>query len=213
MINKINKKTIKKGQGRSIFLTFDDGPHEIYTPKILDILDEFGVKATFFVVGKNAERYPQIVKRIHKKGHDIGNHTYSHPGSPLLKVRKKKFIKREIAKTDRVIENITGKRPILFRPTLAFWDISSRFFKYQAKKLGHLYIGWSFSTLDWTGNKFIIKKKYSQQQKNDGDIILLHDGSENTSMKRRWATVEILPEIIKDCRNNSIQLLPLTSSI
>jgi len=211
IINKIKKKAIKKGPKKSIYLTFDDGPNEIYTPKILDILDEFGVKATFFVVGKNAERCPQIVKRIHRKGHDIGNHTYSHPGSPLLKARKRRFIKKEIVKTDRVIENITGERPVLFRPPLAFWDISSGFLKCQTKESGHLYIGWSLSTMDWLGNQFVIKKKYLQQPKNDGDIVLLHDGSENALVKRRWATVKMLPEIIRDCRDNSLQPLPLTS--
>jgi peptidoglycan-N-acetylglucosamine deacetylase len=211
MIINNKKRIIKKRANKGVYLTFDDGPHEIYTPRILDILDKFDVKATFFIVGKNAERYPGIVKHIYNKGHDIGNHTYSHPGSPLLKIKKKAFIEKEIIKTDKIIEDITGKRPVLFRPPLAFWDVSSEILKRRAKEYGYLCVGWSFSTMDWLGSQCIIKKKYLRQPKNDGDIVLLHDGSENALVKRRWATVKILPEIIKDCIKNSLQPLPLSS--
>ena len=62
-----------------VALTFDDGPHPRYTPKILEILEEYGIKATFFVVGVNAENYPDTIEKVIKAGHEIGNHTYSHP--------------------------------------------------------------------------------------------------------------------------------------
>lgn len=94
-------------------LTFDDGPHYKYTAEILDILDEYGAKATFFVVGELAERYPELILRELAEGHEIGNHTWSHPKMKKLTVDS---LKQEILKTEELLNEIADYRPKLFRP-------------------------------------------------------------------------------------------------
>ena len=196
---------------KRVFLTFDDGPNEIYTPRILDILKVYNIKATFFLVGRNAEKYPHIVERIYVEGHDIGNHTYSHPISPLLSRCKKEFVREEIFKTNKVIKDITGSSPRLFRPTLAPWDLSIKKLLKQAEKLGHLSIGWSYSMLDWMGSSLIVRKKIKKNHdRTGGDIILLHDGAEKTISKKREATICLLPDIIREFKSHLFQPEPLT---
>ncbi len=209
MIDKvISKESLQTGIKR-ISLTFDDGPDRLYTPKILDILRDFNIKATFFVVGKNAQNNPDIITRINKEGHDIGNHTFRHPVSPLL-LRRKNFIREEILKTNRILNKILGKIPLFFRPPLARWDASSKDLISQARKFGHVSVGWSCSSVDWIGSRKIIANKILKNPKKDGDIILLHDGAEKTFIKKRSATVEMLPAIIKDLQEKSFQMLSLT---
>ena len=210
IIRKAAYKSKKNGK-RVISLTFDDGPDKEFTPIILNILKSKGVKATFFVVGKNAARLPEIVKRIHREGHDIGNHTFSHPVSPFLKFnnKKRRFIEEEIIRTDKILTGITGSKPYLFRPPLAFWDINAREFIKTAKACGYLSVGWTHSSLDWLGSKWMIRYNVLNGKKRDGDIMLLHDGAEKSFIKKRDATVQTLPEIIDDCKRNQLEPLPL----
>ncbi len=154
---------------KKIALTFDDGPHYKYTDEILDILEKYGVKATFFVIGVNAEKYPEKVKRIAALGHEIGNHTYSHPH---LKNISSEALKREIKTSADIIERLTGKTPLLFRPPEGYCgtDVSN-----TAKELGSRVILWSHDTRDWAHTpSFEISKKIIDGVK-CGDIILFHD--------------------------------------
>ena len=98
--------------GKFVALTFDDGPHPVYTEKILKILADNNAKATFFVVGKNAESYPDLVTKEFEAGHEIGNHTYSHPN--MKKIGVSEAIK-EIEQTQEIVHDITGTYPKLFR--------------------------------------------------------------------------------------------------
>lgn len=91
---------------KQVALTFDDGPHPVNTPKVLDILKEYGVKGTFFVTGANAERYPDLIKRIVKEGHTLGNHSYAHPD--LAKLSEADVI-NELARTQRAVDKALGK--------------------------------------------------------------------------------------------------------
>ena len=91
---------------KKIALTFDDGPHPVYTPVLLDGLAKRKVKATFFITGENAENYPDLVKRMQEEGHLVGNHTYSH--IQLTDENREKF-KGELVKTNQIIENLTGE--------------------------------------------------------------------------------------------------------
>jgi peptidoglycan/xylan/chitin deacetylase (PgdA/CDA1 family) len=98
---------------RRVALTFDDGPAPPFTGQILDVLRDYRVPATFFVCGQNAERHPELVRRIHAEGHTLGNHTYSHP---FLYIQSRQRIAEEIDRTQEVIGRLTGYRPRLFRP-------------------------------------------------------------------------------------------------
>ncbi|MFH0763336.1 MAG: polysaccharide deacetylase family protein [Candidatus Omnitrophota bacterium] len=211
MIKKISGVKCKK---KRIALTFDDGPDGKYTAKILDILKHAGIKASFFLVGKNVKKYPSLAKRIRAEGHDIGNHTYTHPVSLFFTNGKsEKFIREEIEQTNHIIKEVVGEWPLLFRPPLARWDLSSRRFLSIARSFGHLPVGWSWSAIDWLGSSFVISQRLLRCPKNDGDIVLLHDGAEKAFIKRRQATVKMLPGIIEDCRRRCLEPVALTEAL
>lgn len=157
--------------GKCVALTFDDGPHPQYTPMILDILDKYDAKATFFVIGKNAKSYPDIVKDEVARGHEIGNHTYSHPD--LKKISADEFL-MEIQKTSDIIYDITGKTPILFRPPGGYInnDIVKEVLSCDSKTV---LWSWRQDTKDWAcpGVDCIVSGVLDNLK--DGDIILFHD--------------------------------------
>lgn len=157
----------------NIFLTFDDGPDPQWTPKALDILKKHNVKATFFLLGERAKRYPEIVKRIHGEGHEIGSHTYSHCDG--YNVDKKKILK-ELKDTDDIIKSITGSSPKYFRPPFGFFNY--RYFV-VAEELGHKTVLWTFDAGDWGNISAKEMEKKILDKTKGGSIILLHDGGEN----------------------------------
>lgn len=163
---KINKKVIA--------ITFDDGPTE-FTSKILDVLQKYNAKATFFCIGKQIEKHPDIFRRIHAEGHQIGNHSYSHSNSFGFFSAEK--IKEELQKTDLIIEKITGKKNHYFRPP---FGVTNPHIAKAVKMLNHQVIGWNIRSLDTVIED---KNKILQRITNKiqpGSIILLHDTSEKT---------------------------------
>lgn len=152
-----------------IALTFDDGPHPRYTPQILDILDEYGVKATFFVIGVNAEYYPDVVEEVIKRGHEIGNHTYSHPHVSCLNSDN---LKVEVEKCESVIYGLTDHKTKLFRPPEGMIDADVRS---VLRSLDYKVILWDIDTMDWahTPPKSIAENILDNIT--SGDIILMHD--------------------------------------
>ncbi len=172
-----NYKDVKK-----VSLTFDDGPHPIYTEQILDGLKERGVKATFFITGSHAEQYPEIVKRIYEEGHVIGNHTYSH--MQLKAGNKRKFVK-ELQETSKVIEEITGQETLYVRPPYGEWD------KDLEKELNMFPVFWTVDPLDWcsTDASCVVAEVVGKIK--DNDIILLHDEYETT----RVASLAIIDQL------------------
>ena len=163
--------------GKYIALTFDDGPHPVYTEQILDILDKNGAKATFFVVGRNAESYPELIQREYTYGHEIGNHTYSHPDMNKISVDR---AVEEILKTQNIIESITGKKPELFR---APGGVFSEELITNIEELECKPILWSWrqDTKDWCNVSVdsIVSGVVNNLQ--NGDIILFHDYNVNGS--------------------------------
>lgn len=164
-------QVIRHGDGmtKRIALTFDDGPHPEYTPLILDILEEYGVKATFFVIGENADRYPDLVRREADEGHEIGNHTYTHP---ITSSPSEKEIIEEVGRTEETILRITGSRPKLFRPPggCVFDGIGTKM-----KRMGYTTVLWSVDTVDWKrpGTDKIVSEVLGNTK--SGSIILCHD--------------------------------------
>ena len=152
-----------------IALTFDDGPHPRITPKILDILAEYGIKATFFEVGENIELYPDVSRRVVAEGHEIGNHTYTHPH--LAKTDYCSLLD-EVSRCEKTITEITGVKPSLFRPPEGVIDGKVR---KVAENSGYSLIVWTVDTRDWakTSADAIVKNVLGNI--NSGDIILMHD--------------------------------------
>ncbi len=174
-----------------IALTFDDGPHYKYTEEILDILKKYGVKATFFMIGANAEKHPHLARRVFSEGHEIGNHTYSHPH---LKGLSENDIQKEIEASSAVIEKITGSRPTLFRPPEGFCgkEVTA-----AAENMGYTVILWSQDTRDWAHNA---PEKISSDIINNvrcGDIILFHDFI-TPSTPTPAALEKIIPHLCND---------------
>lgn len=150
----------------SIAITFDDGPSSRYTGRLLDGLKERNVKASFFLIGENAEENPVLVERIYKEGHLIGNHTYSHVQMTHL---SEEAAVREIERTDQVISAITGEHVAYMRPPFGAWQ------RELEVRMEVLPVLWSVDPLDWTTENVdeIVSKVVTEVE--EGDIILLHD--------------------------------------
>ncbi len=203
--DKLPSKWLAKKYGtrdkKKLVLTFDDGPDPLYTPQILDILSRENVPAAFFLVGINAENNIPIVKRIYREGHEIGNHTFTHPNIAMVS-RKRAII--EMDATRLLIEAITGHSTVLFRA-----PFNADFEPQKAEELipvalarekNYLDIGESIDPLDWEPGtsadsivaRVIARKQSMTDQNLSGNIILLHDAGGES----REATVEALPRII-----------------
>lgn len=155
--------------GHSIALTFDDGPHAEKTPVILDILNEYQIKATFFVVGENALQNEEIVERIYREGHEIGNHTLTHK---YLYGEGRRVVEREIDLCDDIIFNHSEYNSILFRPPGGLYDDDLQAVCFER---GYSVVLWSIDTRDWSGRSAIDICKEVYNNIEDGSIILMHD--------------------------------------
>lgn len=160
-----------------IALTFDDGPHPKETNEILDVLDKYNVKGTFFVVGKHATWYSKPLIRASKEGHEIGNHTFSHPDISNL---SNDDIKKEMKDCEDTLVKLTGKKPTLFRPP--YGSYSEDELSQIAKESGYKIILWTtIDARDWTNPPAAQISNEIINKVQNGDIILLHDyGTENT---------------------------------
>lgn len=149
-----------------VALTFDDGPHKDYTPRILDILKKYNAKATFYVLGNRLTYYPDIAKRAYDEGHEIGNHTWSHPN--LTRLSKAELIE-EVNNTSNEIAKIIGRTPKTIRPPYGAYDNT-------LKEVASMpLILWSVDTLDWKHKNKERIKQVVQNNVTDGSIILMHD--------------------------------------
>lgn len=164
-----------KKNNRNLFaLTFDDGPTEI-TPEILNLLEKYNQKATFFCIGKQIEKYPETAKIIVGQGHIIANHTYSHTNKMGFLPKKEVF--NEIASTQNIIQQITGKIPNLFRPP---FGVTNPNIAWACKENRVEVIGWNVRSLDTIieSEDKILSRILDRFEK--GSIILLHDTSTKT---------------------------------
>lgn len=184
-------------------LTFDDGPSPD-TARVLDILRDKEVRATFFLCGASVERYPELARRIVAEGHALGNHTYSHP---WLHLKSRAEIASEIDRTQDAIEKVTGVRPAYFRPPhgvrwFPLWPL--------LRERGMTLVLWnSFPQEGASPAHEIVERALARLR--PGAIILLHDGKDNLPEGRnlRPATVEALPRIIDGARRAGYTLVPL----
>jgi peptidoglycan-N-acetylglucosamine deacetylase len=195
------------GGEHQVAITFDDGPDPRWTPKILDILRGANVKAAFFLVGANAERYPNLVRRIVNEGHEIGNHTYYHPNLALC---WPEHIRLELNATQLLLETITGRATTLFRPPYAA-DTSpsqlSELIPLQiAEDLNYLVVLENIDPEDWSKPGADIILRRVKQQRRDGSIILLHDAGGDRSQ-----TVQALPRILEWLHTRGDTVVPLST--
>jgi len=194
------------GGEHQVVISFDDGPDPRWTPKILDILKGANVKAAFFLVGANAERYPKLVRRIVDDGHEIGNHTYYHPNLALC---WPEHIRLELNATQLLLETITGRSTTLFRPPYAADTSPAQLSELTplqiAEDLNYLVVLESIDPQDWARPGADIILRRVKQQRRDGSIILLHDAGGDRSQ-----TVEALPRILEWLHIRGDTVVPLS---
>jgi len=157
-------------EGPAVAMTFDDGPHPKLTPRLLDLLKERGLKATFFVIGKNVAEFPDIAKRIVDEGHEIANHSWSHP--QLTKLNPASFA-NEISQTNDAIQQATGVRPVTMRPP--YGAINPTLTKRLNEEYGLSVILWSVDPQDWKIRKSDHVSSHIIKNATPGAIILAHD--------------------------------------
>ena len=180
-----------KTNAKKIAITFDDGPHPSQTDQILELLDAYGAKATFFMVGINVVNYPEVAKRVLSKGHEIGNHTFSHLH---IKNASEALLLEELGKCEDALEELCEYRPHLFRPPEG---AINDYICHSAESGDYRVILWSIDTKDWEikNAEQIIKAVLDRVQ--PGDIILMHD-----YIGHNGQTVEalrlLLPRLIDD---------------
>lgn len=170
---------------KKIAITFDDGPHPYYTQQLLDGLKERDVKATFFVMGKHVEQYPELIERMYEEGHLIGNHTYSH--IQLNKSNGEAF-KEELVKTNELIEKVTGQEVQYVRPPYGSWD------KKFEKELNMFPVLWTVDPLDWSSRNVGCITEKIVKKTGENDIILMHDYYDTSVTAALKAIDELLEE-------------------
>ncbi|MFW6270820.1 MAG: polysaccharide deacetylase family protein [Bacillota bacterium] len=184
---------------KKIAITLDGTWGAEYTEEILDILDEYNLKITFFFAGYWLEKYPELVKEIARRGHEIGNHTYTHPHCNDL---SRSQLEKELEDTSQLIEDLTGKRPRFFRPP--FGEYNNRVIE-TAEELGYQVIQWSLDSLDWQepGSNYIFERIL--EKVSSGDIILMHNNAPDTP--------EALKKLIPKLNKQNYEIVPLSELV
>ncbi|PEL07807.1 polysaccharide deacetylase family protein [Bacillus sp. AFS017336] len=194
----INQVSNRKKQ---IALTFDDGPHPVYTSLLLDLLRSHSIKATFFVLGSEAEKHPAIIKRIHEEGHLLAIHNYKHNCNWFLSPNS---LKNQIDKTADIIKNLTNYDPIYYRPP---WGLVSLPLLFQRK---YRLILWSVMANDWSskhGSQGILNRLVKQTKA--GSIVLLHDNGDTVGADEDAPsyTIKALESYILQCFENQYEFV------
>ncbi len=202
---------------KKVAITFDDGPDPEWTPKILDVLKEQGAKATFFLIGAEAEKYPSLTKRIYNEGNEIGNHTFTHPDISNI---SKRYFEVELNLTERFFEGKLGVKPVLFRPPYSIDqepDTADQVRPLElAQDLGYITVGDKIDPNDWRDNPRRTADEITKDVMDNlppcqpgnlacGNVILLHDGGGNRSQ-----TVIALAAILDGLKERGYQVVPIS---
>jgi len=189
----------------AVALTFDDGPSED-TGRVLDVLKNYHLCAAFFAVGREVERLPQMARRIVEEGHEIGNHSYSHPIYLYCSSRK---TRRQIERTQDIITDATGVRARFARPPCG---VRSPAYFSAARRLGLQTVQWSLAGFDWKQRTPARIARDVLRGAEAGSIILLHDGHSEHRSDRR-ATIAALPLILEGLKEKGLRVVPLAQLI
>ncbi len=156
--------------GPYIAMTFDDGPSAMLTPKLLDLLAAHHIKATFFVIGENVAEHPEIVARAAREGHEIGNHSWSHPNFGKM---SDQGVRSQLQRTDDAIKNATSQRPTLMRPP--YGSITAREKRWIYEEFGYRIILWDVDPYDWKRPGPAVVRSRILKETQPGSIVLSHD--------------------------------------
>ncbi|MBI2759806.1 MAG: polysaccharide deacetylase family protein [Chloroflexi bacterium] len=191
---------------RWVALTFDDGPNDPATSRVLDVLAEKDAKATFFVVGANVRVFPDTLRRMAAEGHAIGNHSYSHHKRDTLFG----FRYGELDKTQDAIEEVAGLRPSIYRSPNGFhtpWQL------WAVRRAGLTTVHWDVQTKDWERPDPDTIVRRVLDSVHPGAIVLMHDGDDTRHGSDRSPTVEALPRLIDELRARGYRLVTIPEMI
>jgi peptidoglycan/xylan/chitin deacetylase (PgdA/CDA1 family) len=192
---------------KQLALTYDDGPNDPYTLRLLEVLAKHEVKATFFLIGRYVQQRPDLVIEIAKAGHVIGNHTFSHP---VLTFKSTSEVRGELLHCQSILHDVIGKHSNLFRPPFggrrpAVLSI--------ARELGLEPVMWNVTGFDWTAPpSAMIEKKVSRQIRG-GDVILLHDGGHKQMGADRSQTVQATDHLITKYKSETYEFKTIPEMI
>ena len=176
-------------------LSYDDGPNDPWTLKLLEVLEKHGVAATFFMVGRYVRQRPEIARAVWRAGHAVGNHAYSHPNLIFATAAR---LRQELEETSKAIEEATGTRPVLFRPP--FGGRRPGTFA-MARELQMVPVMWRVTCYDWSAKSHQQILKHARRQIRGGEVILLHDGGHIRMGEDRSATVRATDELIAEYKD------------
>ncbi|MDO0878726.1 polysaccharide deacetylase family protein [Anoxybacillus gonensis] len=197
LIVRIFSLRVQKKVKNGVALTFDDGPDPVYTPQLLDLLKKYNVKATFFVVGWKAKKYPHLIKRMYEEGHTIGLHHYYHTSNWFLPPFVTEW---ELERSARVIEHMTGVRPVYYRPPWGHLNIWTVLMQKKYK-----IVMWTYILGDWKAS-MSVERLYERLTNSikDGAIIVLHD-SGSTIGADQHAPANMLRALEQLLQHSSVQ--------
>lgn len=182
---------------KAVAITFDDGPNPEYTPQILDIFREYGGKATFFVIGRHVQEHMELAGRIHEEGHELGNHTYTHPYLTRISEAERW---QEIEKTDRLIAEVTGASPVSMRPPYLDFneDVAALSVQFGYAMIGAL----NMKAQDWDRPGVDHILKHTREQVKNGSILIFHDGFGDRS-----DTVQAVRTLVQELAGQGYELV------
>jgi peptidoglycan/xylan/chitin deacetylase (PgdA/CDA1 family) len=189
-----NFNGIPEGQ-KILALSYDDGPNDPWTMKLLEVLDKHQVPATFFMVGQHVRARPEIARAVARAGHAVGNHCFTHPNLIFAGNAK---LRQELEETSRAIEDATGERPFLFRPP--FGGRRPGTFK-VVEELKMFPVMWRVTCFDWSAKSHTEILKHARRQIAGGEVVLLHDGGHLRMGEDRSHTVRATDELIGEYKD------------
>ena len=190
-------------ESKQIALTYDDGPNDPHTLKLLDVLAKHNVRATFFMIGRYVRQRPDIARAVAQAGHVIGNHTLTHP---LLIFKSEAQTRAQLVDCHQALQDAIGQHSNLFRPP---WGGRRPATLRIARELGLQTVMWNVTGYDWNAPPAAVIESKVARQMRGGDVILLHDGEHRAMGADRAQTVIATDNLIQRYKNEGYEFVPV----